>query len=67
MTRIESRSSDAVRLLAMSLASWLLPVLILLASSLVGACGGGGDDAAPPEPAASTQPVNCSAHPEQCK
>ena len=42
----------------------LLFAACALAGALLTGCGGGDDD---DEPQASTQPVNCAAHPEACK
>jgi hypothetical protein len=40
-------------------------IVTVLAVVALAGCGGGGDD--PQDPAASTQPVDCHAHPELCQ
>ena len=51
--------------LRMSTLLWVLALLTLLAT--LAGCGGNGDDAEDsPPPGATTQPVDCKLHPEQC-
>lgn len=49
---------------AATIALYAITLLMGLSCAVVlSACGGGGD----PEPTTGTDPVDCKAHPEQCK